>query len=196
MIGGGKVAERKVETLREFGARVVVVSPEVTARLADMAADGSVELIRGTYESGVLDGAFIVIASTDDREVNRGVSDEAKRRGILVNVVDDPELCTFFVPAMVRRGDLTVSVSTSARSPFLAKRVRERLESCIGPEYTELAELMGWVRDEVKARYSVQKQRTAAYNRVLDSNVMELLREGRREEAYAKAQECISHSSD
>lgn len=196
VIGGGSVAERKVETLLEFGARVVVTSPQFTQRLLDMEREGSVELIRGTYEPGVLKDAFLVIAATDDREANNAVSADAQRAGILVNVVDDPELCTFFVPASVRRGDLIVSVSSSARSPFLARRVKEQLESVIGPEYGELAELMGWVRDEVKTMYGDQAERTRAYRRVLDSDVLELLRQGKREEAAARARECISQSSD
>jgi len=196
VVGGGKVAERKVDTLREYGAAVAVVSPEVTPRISRLADEGSIELLTETYDHAVLDGAFVVIAATDDREVNKYISKEAQRKGILVNVVDDPELCSFFVPATVRRGDLTISVSSSARSPFLARRVKETLDALIGPEYAELVELMGVVRDEVKALYADQSERTRAYGRVLDSDVPELLRRGRRNEAYARARECISRSSD
>jgi precorrin-2 dehydrogenase/sirohydrochlorin ferrochelatase len=196
VIGGGSVAERKVETLLEFGARTAVVAPRFTKRLLGMESEGLVELVRGTYEPSALQGAFLVIAATDDREVNKAVSEDAQRAGILVNVVDDPELCTFFVPASVRRGDLIVSVSSSARSPFLARRVKKLLESVVGPEYGDLAELMGWVREEVKATYGDQAERARAYERVLDSDVLELLRQGRRKEAAARARECILQSSD
>ncbi len=194
VVGGGKVAQRKVETLREFGARVVVVSPEVTSRLREMAEDGSMELVTAEYEPRVLDGAFLVIAATDDREVNEAVSAEAQRRGILVNVVDDPELCTFFVPATVRRGDLLISVSTSGKSPYYARWIREHIQEHIGPECGELAEILGDLRDEVKSIYTSPEERIRAYERVVKSDVLELLRQGRREEAYARARECISQS--
>ncbi len=191
VVGGGAIAERKVETLLEFRAAVRVVAPELTERLSVLADQGTVEHAARVYEHGVLDGAFLVIAATDRRETNKSVSAEAQRRGILVNVVDDPALCTFFVPAIVRRADLVISVSTSGNSPAMARRVREKLESLFGPEYGELAELMGSMRDEVKARYPDQADRSRAFVRILDSDVMELLARGKRDEALARAQKCI-----
>lgn len=191
VVGGGAVAERKIETLLEFGAAVVVVSPQLTPRLSEMNRDGSFEYVAGTYESAHLDGAFLVIAATDDRDTNKAVSAESQRRGILVNVVDDPELCSFFVPAMVRHGDFLVSVSTSGRSPAMARRVREQLDAQFGPEFGELAGLLGDLRDEVKSRYADGASRMRAYRRVLDSDVLDLLREGKRDEAIERARQCI-----
>lgn len=191
MVGGGKVAERKVETFLEFGASVTVVAPELTPRLSDLAEEGIIEHAAWTYEPADLDGAFLVVAATDDTQVNKAVFAEARRRGVLVNVVDVPELCTFFVPAMVRRGDLVISVSTSGKSPAMARRIREELESRFGPHYGELAELLGELRDEVKARYSDMAERNQAYVRILDSDVLDLLARGEKDEAVQRARKCI-----
>ncbi len=196
VIGGGQVAERKVETLCEFGAKVKVVALDVTPRLADMAANGLIELVWGMYEPSILSEAFLVVAATNNHDVNKAVSEEARLRGILVNVVDDPSLCTFFVPAILRRGDLVIGVSTSGKSPLLSRRLREQIESELGPEYGQLVDLMGMFRDEVKALYNDPKQRNRAYERIIDSDVLDLLRQGRRDDAIARARECILQSSD
>jgi len=191
VVGGGEVAERKVETLLEFDAAVVVIAPDLTSRLECHAEQGLIQHLRGAYAPEMLEGAFLVFAATDSREANRAVSEECRKRGILVNVADDPELCTFFVPAMVRRGDFVIGISTSGRSPALAKRVRESLESEFGPEYGELADLMGELRDEVKSKYPDQADRSRAFVRILNSNVLDLLAQGKRDEAMEKARECI-----
>ncbi len=191
VIGGGAVAERKVLTLLDFGAAVTVAAPELTPRLGDLAAAGLVEHAAVPYAPEILRGAFLVIAATDDRDVNKAISSEAQRRGILVNVADDPELCTFFMPAVVRRGDFIVSVSTSGRSPALAKQVREELESRFGPEYGELADLLGELREEVKAKYPDECDRRQAFSRILSSDVLDLLAQGKRDEAIERARKCI-----
>lgn len=191
VIGGGAVAERKVQSLLDFGARVTVVAPEVTPTLSRLADTGKIQRVDDAYRPGMLAGAVLVIAATDDSETNKAVSEEAQALGIPVNVVDDPDLCTFFVPSVLRRGDLVISVSTSGKSPSLAKRLREKLESCIGPEYGELADLLGELRDEVKARYQDPSERNKAYARILDSDVLDLLSQGRRDDAAKRARECI-----
>lgn len=191
VVGGGKIAERKAKTLLDFDARVHVVSPELTATLSELANQGLIEHAAQNYNSTHLDGAFLAVAATDDMLVNRAVSVDAQSRNILVNVVDVPELCTFFVPAMVRRGDLVISVSTSGKSPALARRIRQRLESDFGSEYGELAALLGEVRSEVKARYPDISERNRAYLRILDSDVLDLLAAGRTKEAIERARECI-----
>ena len=191
VVGGGAVAERKAETLLDFGAALVVIAPELTPRLHDLAAERLVEHVAGKYTSGMLEGAFLVIAATDDREINKAVSSEAQRLGILVNVVDEPELCTFFVPAIVRRGDFIISVSTSGKSPALARRVREELEARFGPEYGEFADLLGELRGELKARHPNPADRYRVFLRILDSGVLNLLAQGRRDEATERARKCI-----
>ena len=191
VIGGGSVGERKVEMLLEFGASVTVVAPEITPAIRELASQKTIRYVPGVYTPSSLLGIFLAIAATSERGVNRAISEECQRRGILVNVADDPDICTFFVPAIVRRGDFTIGVSTSGRSPALAKRVRESLESSFGPEYGELAEIMGDLRDEVKAKYEDPEDRVRAYERILDSDVLDLLAKGKRDEAVMKAHECI-----
>ncbi len=191
VVGGGAVAERKVEALVDFGASVSVVAPNLTPRLMQMAAQDLFEHVVASYEDRHLDGAFLAIAATDDRETNKAVYDGARRRGILVNVVDDPELCVFYVPATLRRGEFVISVSTSGKAPAMAKWVRERLESDYGPEYGELAELMGELRSEIKSRYAHSADRMRAYERILESDVLRLLAEGKRDEARQRALRCI-----
>ena len=191
VVGGGVVAERKVETLLEFGAAVVVIAPELTPRLSNLATGERIEHLIAPYDPESLEGASLVIAATDDPAVNKTVSSEAQRRGIPVNVVDDPELCTFLVPAIVRRGDLVISISTSGKSPAMARRLREELESQFGPEYGELADLLGELRDEVKAKYPDQAERNRAFVRILDSDVLDLLRQGKRDEAMERMRKCI-----
>lgn len=191
VVGGGNVAERKVETFIDFGASVVVVSPKLTSALCDMAQKGLIEHIAQEYNPSHLDGAFLVVAATDDIEINKSISAQCHSRRLLVNVVDVPELCNFYVPAIVRRGDLVISVSTSGKSPAMARRIRERLESEFGSEYAALAALLGELRAEIKEFYPNIADRNLAYRRILDSNVIDLLADGRLEEALERARECI-----
>lgn len=191
VVGGGAVAERKVESLLEYGAAVRVVSPELTPSLSRRASEGEIEHIESEYAPEHLDGAPLVIGATDDRSVNRRIYSDARARGMLVNIVDDPELCTFYVPASVRRGDLVISVSTSGKSPSMARRLREEIEERYGPEYGVLADLMGSLREEVKAAHAAPADRMAAYRRILDSDALRLLGEGRSDEALEAARKCI-----
>lgn len=188
IVGGGDVALRKVGSLIEAGARVTVISPEFAPGIQQMP---QVERLHRGFEEGDTSGYAVVFAATDDRDLNRQVSDEAKAAGIPVNVVDDPELCGFIVPAVVRRGDLIIAVSTSGSSPALAKRIRRELEHAYGREYGDLVDLLGSLRDEVKARYATQAEREHVFSKLVDSGILELLREGKREEARKRALQCI-----
>ena len=122
VIGGGKVAERKVQGLLACGARVTVVSPELTTGLEELAAEEKINLIQRPYQEGDLLGAFLAIAATDEPQVQRRVHAEAMHANLLLNVADVPELCNFILPASLRRGDLVIAVSTGGRSPALARR--------------------------------------------------------------------------
>lgn len=148
--GGGVVALRKVQGLLEHGAGVEVVSPSFCEELLALAETADIELHRREYREGDLDGAFVVIAATDDSGTNLRVADEARRRGCLVNVVDDAANSDFIMPSSLRRGDITIAVSTSGRSPALARKLRARLEAELGSEYAELVRLVGEVREDVK----------------------------------------------
>ncbi len=125
MVGGGPVAERRITGLLAAGARVTVISPRTTPTLAALAAEGRIELESRGYREGDLAGADLAFVATDAGEVNMAVAREARERGVWVNAADDPAHCTFILPAVVRRGDLTVAVATGGSSPALARAVRE-----------------------------------------------------------------------
>ncbi len=150
VIGGGEVALRKVKALLEYEAKVEVISPDFCPELGQMTEKETIHLSQRSYNSGDLQGAFIVIAATDNSEINRKVAEEARERGILVNVVDDPEQSDFIVPSYLRRGALTIAVSTAGRSPALARKIRTRLEKEFGTEYASLVLLIDEVRSELK----------------------------------------------
>lgn len=191
VVGGGSVAERKVRVLLDFDAKVTVIAPQLTVCLKKLADAGKIEHIREPFRPEFLHKAFLAIVATDDHEINRAVSFKAQELGILVNVVDDPELCTFLVPAIVRRGDVVIGISTSGKSPILAKQIKEKVESFLGPEYGYLADILGALRDEIKAKYEDPAARKLAYQRILDSEALDLLAQGKHDEAFERARKCI-----
>ncbi|MEW6574167.1 MAG: bifunctional precorrin-2 dehydrogenase/sirohydrochlorin ferrochelatase [Bacillota bacterium] len=158
VVGGGKVAARKVQMLLDCGAHVRVVSPEATGELAVRAASGEIEWVKRGFEEGDTTGAFLVVSATDDGEVNARVARECGERNILLNVVDKPEFCSFYVPSVVRRGQLTVAISTGGKIPLLARRLKERLEEVLPPVYGDFLDYLGTVRAEVIARHPDTKE--------------------------------------
>ncbi len=150
VIGGGQVALRKVNSLLECQARVTVISPEVCPELAGLAEQDLIELLHRGFQPGDLRDVRMAVAATDDETVNRLVYEEGSRAGALVNVVDNADLSDFIVPSVLRRGDITISISTSGESPALARKIRTRLESDFGDEYGVLAGLIAEVRAELK----------------------------------------------
>lgn len=152
VVGGGEVAARKVAGLLEAGATVRVVSPALVETLAAEAAAGRIEHCARFFSSTDLAGARLVIAATADREVNAAVAMAARAQGLLVNVVDAPEEGDFWLPAVVRRGELLLTVSTGKASPALARRLRQQLEAAFGPEWGAYVALLGALRPLVLAR--------------------------------------------
>jgi len=147
VVGGGSVAARKVRTLVEAGATVTVVSPDICGEIEALAASGGrIALLRTAFDAGHLQKAFLVVAATDDPAVNEAVSREARARGVLVNVVDQPALSTFIAPATVARGRLQVAISTGGASPAFARRLRERLEALLSPRLAAYLDAMAEVR--------------------------------------------------
>ncbi len=188
VVGGGEVARRKVQSLVDAGAEVTVISPEVDQGIEPI---GGVRIERREFREGDASGCALVFACTDVAEVNAAVQRAALQEGALVNVVDDPELCSFIAPSVVRRGDLMIAIISSGKSPALSKRIRRELEAAYGPEYGELVDLMGEMRARVKEAYATQKEREAVFDRMLNVGILELLREGRCEEARERALGCI-----
>lgn len=152
VVGGGAVAERKVMALLECKASVTLISPETTPALGKLAKAGSIERVARAYRKGDLQGVRLAIAATDDVEVNARVASEARERGVLVNVVDDLLLSEFIVPSVLRRGDVTVAVSTGGKSPALARKIRTDLEQKISSGYGPLATLLAELRTSMKER--------------------------------------------
>jgi siroheme synthase-like protein len=150
VVGGGEVALRKVRTLLEAGAAVLVIAPTPCSELIALAQDKTIDVLYRNYQPGDLKGAFAVVSATSEAEVNEKVASEAERRGILVNVVDNPEQSNFIVPSTLRRGDLTIAVSTAGKSPALARKIRTRLEADFGAESASLIALISEVRSELK----------------------------------------------
>ena len=149
VVGGGSVAERKGMTLIDYGASVTIVSPELTGGLEKLVEQGQVVHIKRNYRQGDLDGFFIVVAATSDPEVNGKIYLEAEDSGILINSVDDPENCSFFVPSSIRRGDFQVSISTSGKAPYFAKKVRKFLENMFYNDLDKDLEELSRIRLEI-----------------------------------------------
>jgi precorrin-2 dehydrogenase/sirohydrochlorin ferrochelatase len=149
VVGGGDVGTRKVMTLLDCGARVVVVSPTVTEKIEELSNKGLIKLERRGFKPSDLDKMFLVIGATDNPELNRQIHTGAERLGMLCNIADRPEVCNFILPAIVNRGDLIIAISTSGKSPAFAKKMRKDLENEFGTEYAEFLTLMGGIRTKL-----------------------------------------------
>ncbi|MCS7149332.1 MAG: bifunctional precorrin-2 dehydrogenase/sirohydrochlorin ferrochelatase [Caldimicrobium sp.] len=149
VIGGGSVAERKVLSLLESGARVKLISPEITVKLRELKEKGALHWEKRLYQRGDLTGAFLVIAATNDPKVQEAIFQEAEERSIPCNVVDKPDLCSFIVPSTIKRGGFVLAISTGGASPALARRIREILEKEFSPDFELYVSLMGAIRGAI-----------------------------------------------
>ena len=167
VVGGGAIALQKVEALTESSAMVTVVSPELVPELLDYSRREVIMVKQRPYTSGDLDGYYLVIAATDQPDVNQLVCDEARARDILVNVVDVPPLCDFYVPSILRRGRLQVAVSTAGASPRLARRIRMNLEKTLPEAYGDLLECLNDLRTELKERLPEEPKERMRLNKMI-----------------------------
>jgi precorrin-2 dehydrogenase/sirohydrochlorin ferrochelatase len=151
VVGAGTVGEPKIDSLLASSASVRVIAPHATLSVAEWAQTGAITWEARDFNPSDLDGVFLVIAATSSREVNQSIYREARQRNILCNVVDDPEHCDFYYPAVVRRGELQLAISTNGHSPALAQRIRRELEIQFGPEYGEWLEELGRARQQLFA---------------------------------------------
>ena len=181
--GGGRVAERKVLSLLEAGAGVTVVSPSLTPKLEDLSSSGKITHHSRSFQESDVTGAFIVVAATGSVQLNAEIGSSCKKKHILVNVAAPPDESTFIVPSVVDRGALLIAISTSGESPALAKRIREKLEKEFGPEYDLFLHKMSILRSRLMAHVGDEAERNRILNAVADSDVLELLREGKTHEA-------------
>jgi precorrin-2 dehydrogenase/sirohydrochlorin ferrochelatase len=185
VIGGGKVAERKTERLLACGARVEVVGKVLTPALAALRANGQIVHHESDYDRTLIHGAFFVIGATDDSEVNRRISADARALGILVNIVDQPARCDFILPSVVERGSLSIAVSTGGKSPALAKTLRGELEAAYGPEYAVLLEIMGKLREKMIAEGHPSEANRDRFEAVVASEILGHIRAKRWREIEA-----------
>lgn len=191
VVGGGSVATRKVADLCEAGARPVVISPVLDESLRRRDEAGEIDVVERAYQPGDLAGVRLVIAATDDPRINEAVWREALAAGCLVNVVDDPQRCNFYVPATVRRGALTLSVSTAGKSPLLARRIRQSLETQFDAAYGAYVDLLGGLRPRVQEQVADPARRKALWSALLDSDLLDLLRNRDTRTARKRAEDII-----
>jgi siroheme synthase-like protein len=187
VVGGGEIGLEKVEGLLACGGEVTLVSPDAVPELEDLAREGSIKWERRAYETSDLEGTFIVIAATNDTDVNIGVYEDAERRAMLVNVVDVPPLCNFILPAIVRQGSMAIAISTQGASPALAKRMKAEIAEQFGEAYAELAVMLNEVRGWAKGTLPTYNDRKDFFEGIVngDPDPVELLRQGRRDDVLA-----------
>jgi precorrin-2 dehydrogenase/sirohydrochlorin ferrochelatase len=177
VIGGGTVAERKVETLLQAQGRVTVISPTLTSKLRSWAVERQITIHERPYCPGDLQGFSLVFAATKNETVHQQIAAEARETKVLLNVVDRPALCSFIVPAIVSQGDLTLAISTGGASPALAKKIRERLEQHFGSEYDLALQLLARVRERVAAVGLSSDERQQLFTTLVNSPLLDYLRE-------------------
>ena len=195
VVGGGTVAARKVQSLLACGARVTVVSPQLAPTLQTLAAEGRIAWQPRQYRVDDLTGALIVVAATDQARVNQGVADEARRLKILCNVIDRPLAGDFIVPSVVRRGDLTLTVSTAGQSPALAKHVRKELEARFGNEYEAFLRLLGVVRQRLLST-ECDPARQNVFERLVGSDLLAAIGRGQWPAARRQLREILGSAYD
>jgi precorrin-2 dehydrogenase / sirohydrochlorin ferrochelatase len=174
VVGGGKVAERKIRSLINTGAHITVISPDITKRIEKEKEKGRIRHISRQYRRGDLKDSFLVIAATDSRVVNEKVSQDSP---CLVNVVDTPELCNFIVPSVINRGPLTIAISTGGISPALSRSIRQELEKIYGHEISDYLKLLKKIRSEAIKNMKDQKKRGTFLKAVASEKMLRMLRE-------------------
>src|SRR4051794_22561160 len=178
--------------MMRYGGRVTIVSPAITDEIAAWQREGVLTVRPKTYEETDLDGASIVIASTDDPCINARIARDCRRRKIPVNVVDVTHLCEFIVPAIVERGSIQIAVSTGGKSPALARTLKEDLQKFVGPEYDEVNRMLGTLRKAAKKTLPTDVDRKRFFDGIIAQGVLDMLRGGRRREAF----EAIARACD
>lgn len=178
VVGGGKVAERKVVMLLQFNARVTVVGPVMTRALLKLGDEGEIEYFQRTYTAKDLDNTALVFACTDNSVINNKVKKEAARRNIPVNVADNPDLCDFIVPSIIRKGDLTIAVSTSGELPLLSKKLRQKIEEVVTDDYLEYLHIMGEFRKHLMKTVKEARKRGLIMKNIAKMDIQEVITAG------------------
>jgi precorrin-2 dehydrogenase/sirohydrochlorin ferrochelatase len=176
VVGGGEVAERKIQRLLDSGADVSVISEELTSDLKLLVEERKIKFVEASYDRSHLDGAFLVFGTTDDGTVNEKVFRDARERGILVNVADDPKRCDFILPSLLEQGDLQISVSTGGKSPALARKLRTDLEAMYGPEYAVYLKILGDLRKKIISGGKSSEENKKVFEAIINSDIFEKIR--------------------
>lgn len=177
VVGGGGVGTRKVMALLKSGARVTVVSPEISEKLKNVEESRRLTLKSRPYRTEDLEGIFLVIGASDDETLNRKISTDAEHRNILCNIADRPEVCNFILPAIVRRDDLVITISTSGKSPALAKKLRKTLESQFGEEYGDFLQLLGAIRKKLLSQAHEPEVHKPLFEQLINSKLIAMIQE-------------------
>jgi precorrin-2 dehydrogenase / sirohydrochlorin ferrochelatase len=191
VVGGGRVAERKAMSLLKAGARVTVVSPQMTVSLRRLQGKGKIKHLPRPFRSGDLNGAHLVIAATDNRQANERIFRLASALRIPVNIVDDPVHCSFIVPSIISRGDILLAISTGGQSPALAKALREKLEKTIGSEYNSLLKILGAVRKRILPLGWGATRKQKIFRLLLGEDFLRIIRQRRFSAVEARVEKII-----
>jgi siroheme synthase-like protein len=194
VVGGGRIAARKIEALLDAGAEVHVVAPELDDEVRVWRDAGRLHAEEREFGPADLDGAWLATTATDDSEVNRAVYQAAEARRVWVNSADDPDNCSFTLMSVIRQGDVVVTVGTGGRSPALAAWLKDRLTAELGPEYAVACDLLSEARESLRAQG--RSTESVDWRRALDSGMVELIRNGQTAEAKELLEACLSSSSD
>jgi precorrin-2 dehydrogenase len=181
VVGGGAVGSRKAKTLLKAGARVTVVSPQVTAAIQSLAETGELNWHARPYRASDMATMFLVFSATDDPDLNQCIEADAIRHHVLCNFADAPDRGHFILPSIVARGDLLVSISTSGKSPAVARRLRQEMEAYFGEEYAPFLRLMGAIREQLLARAHAPEDHRKVFDRLIDGGLLALVKSGDRE---------------
>ena len=176
VVGGGAVGTRKVETLLECGAKVTVVSIDASEKLKKLSNSGLIRLKERAFQTDDLESVFLVVVATDDEDLNIKVHTAAERRRVLCNIADRPEACNFILPSIVSRGDLTIAISTSGKSPAFAKKLRKQLEAQFGDEYAEFLKLMGAIRKKLLSKDHEPEAHKHLFERLIETDLVQMLK--------------------
>jgi len=193
VVGGGGVAERKVELLRQAGACVTVNAPELTPGLARLAQQGDILWLPTDFEARCLETVWLVIAATSDAALNARIAALCEQARLWVNVVDDPAHCSFHVPAIVDRSPVTIAISSGGQAPVLARRLREKLETLIAPSTGRLAALFARYRAEIKRRYPKLGERRAFYDHAIDGEIGQAVEQQQAQQAEQLMQQALQN---
>jgi len=158
IIGGGKVAYRKALSLQEFDANITIISPRICKPLLELSKKNKIQIIKKTYSKEFLKDFKIIFSATDNPEVNKNVRNDCTKEGVLLNVVDNPALCDFILPANIKRGNLTISVSSQGIAPFYTKVIKGKIDRFISPVYSEIIDLAGKFRKQILNRVDTESK--------------------------------------